>query len=534
MAKQQKTTKTKAKTVAATKASPAKKSAKPSSSKANYTKFLIIAFVVLFAAIGSYFVFLSKAGAPTLTWAPPTGYENYPVKNVGVSTATQTISGGGGDMLVKLPNSPTGPINLTNCRNVVIIGGQINIPPNSGPGTDMRGIYVNGCTGIVHIEGVYINGDIATAEGDGIAIKAPQAIVQVQNVRIYKLYGGFDTASHNHSDIIQPWGGVKELRIDYLTGSSNYQGFQINEDQGAIGAVTIKNTNIGDSGVPSADGKGGYYVWLKCGTGTKYSFSNMYVQPRSGRSLANSVWDGSCGIQATSSSLTFSNSAASGSILNGKPVAGDFVPAGAAGIGYKSPGYGGAPAPVVVDPAPSTPTVSNALVNESFDSASTSMQQVLGGWQLKSGRYALSTVKNATSGNGNISVNPTVLTGDFTLSADALVTGTSNAFDDFSLIFGYVDANNYYYASFNESNDDGTNGIFKISNGTMTQLKDFTSLIKVNTNYKVQVVKSGNTYTVSRDGAMVGSVTDTSFASGKVGFGSRNNAVSFDNLTVVR
>ena len=34
----------------------------------------------------------------------------------------------------------------------------------------------------------------------------------------------------------------------------------------------------------------------------KYSFSNMYVQPRSGRSLANSVWDGGVALQATSSS----------------------------------------------------------------------------------------------------------------------------------------------------------------------------------------------------------------------------------------
>ena len=56
----------------------------------------------------------------------------------------------------------------------------------------------------------------------GLPLKAPEAIVQVQNVRIYN-GGGFDTANHNHSDIIQPWGGVKELRIDYLTGSTNYQ-----------------------------------------------------------------------------------------------------------------------------------------------------------------------------------------------------------------------------------------------------------------------------------------------------------------------
>ncbi len=336
------------------KSTPKKSAAKQT--KPNQWQFrrtLPLLAVVLFALVGSYFVFFSKAASPALTWAPPSGYTNYPVKNVGVSTSTQTISGGGGDMLVKLPNSPTGPINLTNCRNVVIIGGQINIPAGTGPASpDIRGIYVNGCTGTVHIEGVYINGDIATAEGDGIAIQAPNAIVQIQNVRINKLYGAYDTASHNHSDIIQPWGGVKELRIDHLTGSSSYQGFQINDDTGHIGKVIIKNVNIGDSGVTPPDGKGGYYLWVKCGTATTYSFSNFYVQPRSGRSLGSSLWDGGCGLSASSSSATYTNSAVTGSISSGKPASGDFVPAGSVGIGYAAAGV----APTPVTPPPTAPT----------------------------------------------------------------------------------------------------------------------------------------------------------------------------------
>jgi hypothetical protein len=318
---------------------------------------VIAVFVLLFACVGSYLAFFAGAAQVTLTWAPPTGYQSYPVKNVSVSSSTQTISGGGGDMWVKLPSSPTGPINLTSCRNVVIIGGQINIPAGSGPASpDIRGIYINGCTGTVHIEGVYINGDIATAEADGIAIQSPQAIVQVQNVRINKLYGGQDTAAHNHSDIIQPWGGVKELRVDYLTGTSNFQGFQINDDTGHIGKVIIKNTNIGDSGVPPPTSNGGYYFWLKCGTGTTYSFSNVYMQPRSGRTLGNSIYDsnsGACGLSATSSTASFSNNTVSGTIAYGKPAAGDFVPAGSVGIGYTAAGV--APAPVTPPPA-TTPT----------------------------------------------------------------------------------------------------------------------------------------------------------------------------------
>lgn len=274
-----------------------------------------------------------------LTWTPPSGYQNYAVKNASVQTSTQTINGGGGDMLIKLPSQPTGSITLTNCRNVVIIGGQINIPPNSGAGTDQRGIYVQGCTGTVHIEGVYINGDIPTAEGDGIAISAPSAIVQVQNVRVYKLYGGYDTTLHNHSDIIQPWGGVSELRVDRLTGSSNYQGLQINRDLGDIGAVVIKNTDIGDSGVPTPDGKGGYYVWPKCGAGTRYVFENTYVKPRSGKTLSSTIWAGGCGLTISGSTATFTHSDVTGSWISGVPAYGENVPAGLAGTSYVSPGY---------------------------------------------------------------------------------------------------------------------------------------------------------------------------------------------------
>lgn len=509
----------------------------------------ILVFVLLFALIGSYFVFFSKASAPTLTWAPPSGYQNFPVKSVAVATGSQTINGGGGDMLIKLPSSPTGPINITNCRNAVLIGGQINIPPNSGPGTDQRGIYITGCTGTVHIEGVYINGDIATAEGDGVAINAPNAIVQLQNMRIYKLYGGFNTASHNHSDIVQPWGGVKELRIDYMTGSSNYQGFQINDDINHIGKVTIKNTNIGDSGVAPPDGKGGYYLWVKCGTGTTYSFSNFYVQPRSGKSLGSSLWDGGCGLSASSSSATYTNGAVSGSITGGKPAAGDFVPAGSAGIGYSSPGYGGVtttptpppttptppptPTPTTPPPAPTT-TTTKTVISSSYDSTSTSMEPVSGTWAIKSGRYALTTANGGETGNANIAINPITVAGDFTLTANGLSQSSSGKYDDFSIIFNYVDSSNYYYASFNETNDDGTNGIFKVKNGAMLQLKDFTSVIKSGTDYKIGINKKGSTITVTRDGAAIGSISDGDFTTGKVGFGTRNNPASFDNLLVTQ
>jgi hypothetical protein len=502
-----------------------------------YVEILIAVVVIGVIGFVGYKVLHNSSAATPLTWAPPSGYTSYPGYDVAVSTANNTnLDGKGGDMYIKLPSQATGPITIKNCRNAVVIGGQINIPANTGASTpDVRGIYVNNCSGTVHIEGVYIDGGPISAEGDGIAINSPNAIVQVENVRINKLNGGYDTSLHNHSDIIQPWGGVKELRIDYLTGSSNYQGFQINDDQGHIGKVTIKNVNIGTSGVTPPTSKGGYFLWMKCGTGTQYSFTNFYLNPRTGRTLDNSVTKGGCNGVISNNVMTFSGDA-SGSVKGGSPSA-DFVPAGTVGLGYKSTGY-------VVDNTsstpPTTPTVpqsptptSTIIIKEDFTS-STTMQPVLGYWAINNGKYENTTIINGDKPNENISVNPTVVSGDFTLTTDAMVRGTVSVWDDFSILFGYQDSNNYYYTSFNESNDSGTNGIFKVTNGVAKEVANFASLIKSDSPYAIKVVKTGNTYTVFKNNTSVGSFTDSAYATGKVGFGSRNNIASFDNLVVIK
>ncbi|MFO0882496.1 MAG: hypothetical protein U0491_03540 [Candidatus Saccharimonadales bacterium] len=515
-----------------------------------YVEILIAVVVISVIGFVGYKILSQSKAATPLSWAPPSGYANYPVFNVPVTTSNNTnLDGNGGDMYIKLPSQATGPITIKNCRNAVVIGGQINIPANTGSASpDVRGIYVNNCSGTVHIEGVYIDGGPSSAEGDGIAINSPNAIVQVENVRINKLNGGYDTAKHNHSDIIQPWGGVKELRVDFLTGSSNYQGFQINDDMGHIGKVTIKNTNIGDSGVAPPDGKGGYYLWLKCGTGTQYSFSNFYLNPRSGRSLDSSVWKGGCSASTANNVMTFSGDA-SGTVKGGSPSA-DFVPAGTAGLGYKSTGYAvdssttTTPTPTTPTPPPTTPTTPSTptpttpttkeVISSSFDGTSTSWQAVLSTWALSGGRYGNTAVKSDLTTNSNVATNPIVVSGDFTLNTTGKVVGTSGPWDDLSVLFGYQDTNNYYYVSFNESNDGGTSGIFKVQNGTKTQLKDITTAIKSDTDYKVTVVRSGDTIKASLNGTEVANATDSTYKSGKVGFGSMNNTVSFDSIVVTQ
>ena len=283
-----------------------------------------------------------RAGASgVLSWAPPAGYAGYPVKKVSGAGVLNTVDAGGGDVSIQLsPAGAVGPVVIKNCRNAVLIGGQIDVAPTAElGGSDQRGIYVNNCTGVVHIEGVVINGAVNGSEADGIAVNAPKAVVQIQNVRVEGMRGG---KSGNHADVFQPWGGVREYRIDRLTGSTNYQGLHVGVDLGPIGRGTVTNTNISSSEVGPVD-KGGQFIWLDCNA-YPLTLDNVYIAGRSDRSFGTSVWPqpDTSGCPATISAGVASwpgYSSLIGSVRDGLPASGDFVPAGSVGLGYVSPGY---------------------------------------------------------------------------------------------------------------------------------------------------------------------------------------------------
>lgn len=186
--------------------------------------------------------------------------------------------------------------------------------------------------------------------------------------------------------------------------------------------------------------------------------------------------------------------------------------------------------------APVAQMQTSTLISENFTVSASSFTVVRGGtWTVTGGTYRLTNPDNSLSvGNGYISVHNTSVAGNFTLTADASVASTSNAFNDFSILFGYQDTNNYYFASFNESNDANTSGVFRVSGGTQTQIADITNLITPGTTYSIRIERAGNSINVFRNGTSLASVSDSTFASGKVGFGSRNDTCTFDNLIVTK
>jgi hypothetical protein len=198
-----------------------------------------------------------------------------------------------------------GGLSLIGGRNVVVEGGHITIPP-AGPqatGGDRRGLLIEGQTGTVHVEGLLIDnagGDLS----EGINIAAPRAIVQIQNTRVAGVHARDETGfTDNHPDVIQTYGGVRELRVNRLTGTTTYQGLFLRGDSAPVGRVELSKVNIVGSSTAS------YLLWKRCnapypapcqGPDFPIGVTDVWVRPAPGRSLRLSLkpeppggpWDG--------------------------------------------------------------------------------------------------------------------------------------------------------------------------------------------------------------------------------------------------
>src|SRR4051794_3773179 len=95
-----------------------------------------------------------------------------------------------------------------------------------------------------------------------------------------------------------------------------------------------------------------------------------------------------------------------------------------------------------------TSSVQAQVINETFATSPASNFTVVSGgtWSVSGGQYHLTNpAAGGASGNGNIATHNTSVSGNWTLTVDASVLATTSAWDDFSVIFGYQDANNYYF-----------------------------------------------------------------------------------------
>ena len=350
-----------------------------------------------------------------LTWSPPNGWESF-------EPAYLSASGGyleldpQQDYRIVAPDVVEGLVSIRGGRNVVWIGGHINISKAGAAdvATQRRGLVVSDSPNggnvegrVVHLEGLLIDGnDLA----EGINTNAPSAVIQIQNVHVagVRIRGADDRDGTgiyergNHSDVVQIWGSQHELRIDGLTGASNYQGFFFEETAANRKRNPVRLRRINLTAI-SAVGEDGYtyaghrmYRWLPEDVGQQfidsgtvwmkhhaeggwvdgYSYKVAYrnasgvlvPDPPPGTAqfddtvapMFPQIGQDGTGTYAwwpESNTVTVNNlpgvvswdGRSPGRIYSGTPPGGDYVPAASVGIGYVSPGYRVNQAPVAVD-----------------------------------------------------------------------------------------------------------------------------------------------------------------------------------------
>jgi hypothetical protein len=271
---------------------------------------LAAAFLVLVPAA------VSAHSRPRLRWAPP--------KLIHPTTIVVGRKGGSfgldrrRDYRIRIGHvAHVGGVVLSGGHNVVVIGGEITIPwagPHPQPsGGDRRGLFIYGATGTVHVEGLLIDGPDVS---EGIQIAAPKATVQLENVRIVGIHARDEVHfTDNHPDLVQPYGGVRSLRIDRLSGSSDYQGLFLEGDYGPIGRVDVRHVDIVGTRTARC------LLWLDA----PVTLRRVWIRPRPGLALRGAVWPFDTPQLAI--------------VHDGRPPHGSFVGHKVAGVRYRSPGY---------------------------------------------------------------------------------------------------------------------------------------------------------------------------------------------------
>lgn len=269
------------------------------------------------------------SGRPKLKWAAP-AMTNPTTLRLGTQRETVNLDTTK-DYILQLPATPKASMTVKGGRNVIIVGGTLTLDGGAA-------LYIDSAVGTVHIEGLLID-EKYDGEGDGISIRAPKAIVQIQNTRVVNISG---SEAGVHGDIIQAWGGTRELRIDRFTGSTGCQGLFLRPDVAPNQKMTLSRIDLNYNN--NKVNEGGDLLFLTTGCEMyPTTLSEVYIGTAMewltpGTSAFPKPWTEGCPATVTSSSISWPSLPITGKVTLGKPAGGEFVPAGAAGIGYTSPG----------------------------------------------------------------------------------------------------------------------------------------------------------------------------------------------------
>jgi hypothetical protein len=117
-----------------------------------------------------------------------------------------------------------------------------------------------------------------------------------------------------------------------------------------------------------------------------------------------------------------------------------------------------------------------------------------------------------------------------TASATAL-TNADGTPANVSLVFDYVDAENYYYMNLSSADASYLSGFYRVSAGTPTKILGLANRINASQAYTLEVRKASGALKLYINGTYINKVDTASNVSAKFGVGTVNGNASFDNIT---
>lgn len=155
------------------------------------------------------------------------------------------------------------------------------------------------------------------------------------------------------------------------------------------------------------------------------------------------------------------------------------------------------------------------------------------GWTAVYGSWSVvadgSNVYKQASGNGEgLAVAGNANWTDYAVEASIKVYDMDST-DATGIVARYQDADNYYLFRLHQS---GKAQLYKKQAGTFTLLQESPQSFQINTVYRLKLVLQGSTLTGYVNGVQKVSVTDATFASGKIGARSYNQSFSLDDVAV--
>jgi hypothetical protein len=179
------------------------------------------------------------AGAPTFEappvpasgawgWTPP--LMQSPIRLTLRSGASQLNLDPARDYVLTMPAPVTSPggVVIVGGHNVALVGGHITVPDRVRQPDEhaRRGLYLMGQTGYVLVADLTIDG-ADLAEGIDLNQRLGATVI-LQHIRVATVHGSQTT---NHADVLQTWAGPRQLLVDDLVGSTDYQGFFLTPNQ---------------------------------------------------------------------------------------------------------------------------------------------------------------------------------------------------------------------------------------------------------------------------------------------------------------